>query len=113
MWARTEKLRLPWTEAGAARRRLGRIGTGWPVHTFGFRLCQLAGWKLVPFYLFLSRGLIFAHVALLYFRTPYAIAAGSLLHVVVVGYAGAIDVRPCLTSCALVVRRGIARLLPQ
>ena len=44
-------------------------------------------------------------VALLYFRTPYALRPGSLLHVV--GYAGAIDVRPCLTSCALVVRRGL------
>ena len=46
-------------------------------------------------------------MALLYFRTPHAIAAGSLLHVV--GYAGAVRVRmwPCLTSHALSVRLGL------
>ena len=50
-----KNFRLPWTEAGAARRRLGRFGRGWPVHTYGFRLCQLAGWKFVSFYLLKSR----------------------------------------------------------
>ena len=33
---------------------------------------QPQGWKLVPFYLFLSRGLFPCIVALLYFRTPCA-----------------------------------------